>query len=865
MKSEDYSHGKLENDNFAAINHLCMNRYFSLVFLAISILGAKFVPAQDINTFELDGGWKFRKAGTKEWYPAKVPGVVHLDLMRNNLIPDPYLRDNESKLQWIGEVGWEYMKTFQYGEMNFAWRHIELVSKGLDTYANVYLNDSLILVSDNMFREWYVDIKRFLQIGTNTLRIQFPAIIPENKIRYDKLKNKLPGDEKVVCRKAAYQFGWDWGPKLVTCGIWRPIYIREWNAVNVLGVQYIQKKLTDTLANMAAQFTIFSELGDSAEIRLFHDTTEILRQPVILNKGPNIIRGDFSIRNPARWFPNGMGNPTLYNFGYEVYFSGRLVGEGRQKIGLRTIELVQEKDSTGKSFYFKVNGSPLFIKGANYIPQDNFLPRVTDSAYRSIIADVKNANMNMLRVWGGGIYENDIFYDLCDENGIMVWQDFMFANAMYPGNKEFLDDVRDEAIQNIVRLRRHPSIALWCGNNEIDEGWKNWGWQKQYGYNAEDSAAIYKNYRFIFNLILPNNVKRFDTARIYIPTSPLHGWGRPESLTEGDSHYWGVWWGKEPFLNYERKVGRFMSEYGFQGFPDYSTIRKFTNPEDRSLASPVMKAHQKHPTGFETIDEYLLRDYRKPKNFESYAYVSQLLQAKGIVSAIAAHRRARPYCMGTMYWQLNDCWPVVSWSSRDYYGKKKALQYAIPAAYDKMLISPVVEDGHVKVYICSDDPQIYRATMTVKVMDYTGNIYSDEGFTVDIPGNSSLVYYDTIQSALLGKLDPKAVVLLVTLKGASFSGLEAKNLLYFVAPKDLELPVPAIEKVITATPAGYNIRLTCDKLVKNLYLSTSVPGDFSDNYFDMLPGESVDIKFTTSKKSPKIADLIIVRSLADTY
>jgi len=829
------------------------------------MLYAQVVSAQDINTYELDRGWKFRRAGTKEWFPATVPGVVHLDLMRNNMIPDPYLRDNESKLQWIGEVGWEYMKTFQYEEKKFAWRHIDLVLKGLDTYANVYLNDSLILVADNMFREWYVDIKLLLHVGPNTLRIQFPAVIPENKARYAMLPHKLPGDEKVVCRKAAYHFGWDWGPSLVTSGIWRPIYIREWNAVNVLGVQFIQKTLTDSLAKMAAQFTMFSELDDSADIRIFLDTTEIFRQQVILTKGPNVIRGNFSIKNPVRWWPNGMGNPVLYNFGYEVHFNGALAGEGRQRIGLRTIELVQDKDSTGKSFYFNVNGIPTFIKGANYIPQDNFLPRVTDSAYRRLIADVRQANMNMLRVWGGGIYENDVFYDLCDENGIMVWQDFMFANSMYPGTKKFLDGVRDEAIQNIVRLRRHPCIALWCGNNEIEEGWENWGWSKKYGYNTEDSTAVYQTYRTIFNLILPHNVKRFDTSRAYIPSSPLHGWGHPESLTEGDSHYWGVWWGKEPFGNYEKKVGRFMSEYGFQGFPEYSTIKKFTSPEDRSLESRVMKAHQKHPTGYETIDEYLLQDYKKPKNFESYGFVSQLLQAKGIVSAIEAHRRAKPYCMGTMYWQLNDCWPVVSWSSRDYYGKKKALHYAIPAAYDLILISPVIEDGHVKVYISSDDRVLNRAIMTVKVLDFNGNLYSDEGFTVDIPENSSLVYYDTLQSALLGNLDPKEMVLLVTLKSTGFTGMQSKNMLYFVPPKDLELPVPVINKKVTPIPGGYNIKLTCDKLVKNIYLSTSVKGDFSDNYFDMLPGESVDIKFITLKKNAKMGDLIIVKSLIDTY
>ena len=841
-----------------------MNRYFTSLLIGFILLFPSSFFAQELHTFDLNGSWKFRRAGTREWLPARVPGVVHMDLMRNKLIPDPYLRDNEAKVQWVSDVGWEYVKTFEYGEENFAWRHIDLVFKGLDTYANVYLNDSLVLVADNMFREWIIDVKMLLQIGTNTLRIQFPAVTPQIKSFYDQLPYKLPGDEKVVARKAAYHFGWDWGPKLITSGIWRPVYLRYRGAYNVLGAQFIQKSLTDSLAKMAAQVTLFAELDDSAQVRLLLDTTEILRQSIYLNRGPNVIRGDFSIRKPERWWPNGMGKPTLYNFGYEVYIGKRLIGKGNQRIGLRTIELVQEKDSLGQSFYFVVNGKPIFIRGANYIPQDNLLPRVADSTYLALISDARDANINMLRVWGGGIYENDVFYNLCDAAGIMVWQDFMFANAMYPGTREFLDNIRDEAIQNIVRLRRHPCIAVWCGNNEIDEGWKNWGWQKQYGYSPEDSAAIYKNYQSIFEVILPGLVKRFDTTRAYIPGSPLHGWGRKESMTEGDSHYWGVWWGKEPFSMYENKVGRFMSEYGFQGFPDLSTIRKFTSPEDRVLGSAVMKGHQKHPTGYETIDEYLLRDYKKPKDFESYAYVSQLLQAEGMKTAIEAHRRAKPYCMGTMYWQLNDSWPVVSWSSRDYYGKKKALQYALPDVFSNILISPVLEDGHVRVYISSDEYLPIVGIMTVKLMDFEGNMYADEGFSIEIPGNTSLVYYDTLQANYLGKLKPEEVLCLVTFNGGMYGG-KHKRLLYFVPPKDLSLPVPVISKRVTPSKDGYTIEISSDKLARNVFITTTIKGDFSNNYFDLLPGESVEVQFKTSKKVARMEDQIVVKSLVDSY
>lgn len=841
-----------------------MFRFFSAFFLANLLLFSGYLPAQDLNTLPLDGNWKFRKEGTEEWMPASVPGVVHLDLMRNKVIPDPCLLENEATSQWIGDVGWEYVKSFEYGAENFSWRHIDLVFKGLDTYARVYLNDSLVLVANNMFREWIVDVKFRLYIGTNTLRVVFPAVNPQIKRLADQLPQKLPGDEKVVCRKAAYHFGWDWGPKLVTSGIWKSVYLRPRSTVQVADVQFIQKSLTDSIADLTAKFTILAELDDSVNIRLFLDSTEIVRDSVLLSRKVNVVKTEISIPNPARWWPNGMGKPTLYNFSYEVYARKRLIAKGQQRIGLRTIELIQEKDTIGQSFYFKVNDIPVFIRGANYIPQDNFLPRVKASAYRALIGDVKAANMNMLRVWGGGIYENDIFYDLCDENGIMVWQDFMFACAMYPANNEFLDNVREEAIQNITRLRRHPSLALWCGNNEIDEGWKNWGWQKQYNYSAEDSAVIYKNYEMIFNTILPDLVRKFDLQRPYIASSPLHGWGRRESMTTGDSHYWGVWWGKEPFSVYEKKVGRFMSEFGFQGFPDFTTIREFTSPGDRTLGSGVMKAHQKHPIGYETIDEYLLRDYKKPKDFESYAYVSQLLQAKGIKLAIEAQRRAAPKCMGTLYWQLNDCWPGVSWSSRDYYGKKKALHFALPAVFNNILVSPVVEDGHVRVYISSDEFKVMKGTLAIKLIDFKGNAYFIQNQPVEISGKTSVICFDTVQSALLGNLNPGSVLLRVTLSSDLFDR-DRQNLLYFVSPKELLLTTPFITKKVTETKTGYTIELSSDKLAKNVFISPLVRGDLSDNYFDLLPGEARQVNFTTPKKFQNMADLIIVKSLTDSY
>jgi beta-mannosidase len=304
-----------------------------------------------------------------------------------------------------------------------------------------------------------------------------------------------------------------------------------------------------------------------------------------------------------------MGEPHLYTITWELLRGSQIAEKGHRRIGLRTIELVQDRDSIGQSFYFNINGLPVFIKGANYIPQESFLPRVPDSVYETLLEAARKAHMNMLRIWGGGIYEKELFYDLCDEKGILVWQDFMFACALFPGDSAFFNNVAAEVSDQVIRLRNHPCLALWCGNNEVDEGWKNWGWQRQYKYSPADSAAVYHDYLALFDSLIPAVLDRHDPWRPYIASSPLHGWGRSLSMKEGDSHYWGVWWGKEPFEVYERKTGRFMSEYGFQGFPDYKTLEKVTLPEDRQLGSAVMKSHQKHPTGFETIDEYLLRNY----------------------------------------------------------------------------------------------------------------------------------------------------------------------------------------------------------------------------------------------------------------
>ena len=649
--------------------------------LCIGILILLFVVSahsQSISV-ELNSNWRFRKTGDAEWMNATVPGTAHTDLLLNKKIHDPFFGDNEKMLQWIDTCEWEYETWFNVDDSVLERNHSELVFEGLDTYAKVFLNDRLILSADNMFRTWIVDCKKYLLKEKNHLLIRFEPASIKGKAEAQKLPFTLPGDEKVFTRKAQYHYGWDWGPRFVTCGIWRAVKINFRNSFRLNDVHMITEQLTDSVARIIAEVnltvekptTLFFKLVVENQMRdsFYFDRT--------VHPDEKIVNLLFNINEPKRWWTNGLGEASVYNISISATDPSGQSQELIDKIGLRTIELVQENDTKGKSFYFKLNGIPVFMKGANWIPADNFLPRVKREKYLHLLLDAKNANMNMLRVWGGGVYEDDSFYDLCDSLGILVWQDFMFACAMYPGDTSFLENVSQEISDNIIRLRNHPCIALWCGNNEIDEGWKNWGWQKQYNYSEKDSTAIWKNYLRLFHEIIPQKIIQLDPSRTYWESSPSIGWGHKESLFQGDSHYWGVWWGMEPFESYMKRTGRFVSEYGFQGMPSMRTIESFTNSAERSLGSAALKNHQKHPSGFETIEHYMNDWYKKPKDFVSYVYVSQLLQAEGMIAAIEAHRSAKSYCMGTLYWQLNDCWPVTSWSSIDHFGRWKALHYAV--------------------------------------------------------------------------------------------------------------------------------------------------------------------------------------------
>lgn len=842
-------------------------RILLLILMMAVSTGYAVIPS--IIEFELTENWQFKKQSDSTWYQATVPGTVHTDLIALGKIKDPYYRLNEHDLQWIDKENWEYQTTFSVSKTLLSKPNIELDFSGLDTYAKVYLNNSLILESDNMFRTYTVDVKSLLTDGNNHLRILFESPIKKGIEKYDSTGYKLPvsdndlaaigkvQDEKQVSiysRKAGYHFGWDWGPRLVTSGIWRPIKLKSWDH-HTIDDLFIEQNSLDEQAHLTAHLEITADKACkdvSFEINVNKNLVKIVT--LELSTGKNSISIPFEIDQPKRWWPNGMGKQNLYNI--EVIVTGNDYQDFKSHpIGLRTIELVTEPDSIGASFYFKINGTPLFMKGANYIPQDVFLTRATSARYEQLLNAAKTANMNMLRVWGGGIYENDEFYTLCDQKGLLVWQDFMFACAMFPGDRDFLDNVKQEAIDNIKRLRNHTSIALWCGNNEILSAWENWGWEKKVieKQSQEIADTIWKAYDDIFHKILPEAVSSYDNTRSYWPSSPGSEFGKKESLEKGDAHYWMVWWGKHPFDTYNTVIPRFMSEYGFQSFPAFSSVKKYTLPKDHDVYSDVMKSHQRSSIGNVTIEEYMIRHYRKPKDFESFLYVSQLLQAHGIKTGIEAHRRNRSRCMGSLYWQINDCWPVASWSSIDYYGKWKALHYTVKKSFENFLISYADNEKTIDIHVVSDSLKDINAQMKIRILDFEGKELKQWEKSILITANNANVYFSLPKKGILTQELSKKILIHTQLIGKE--GILTENTLYLSPFKDLLLPLPELTYSIKEEKNRFAVHIKTKNLAKNVFLSTGDVRNLSDNYFDLLPN-SERVIYIPKNKTETLASII---------
>lgn len=628
-----------------------MGKFYFFILLAVfTFISCEETPNE---TRSLNGEWQFSEAKMNDWQPAEVPGTVQADLLRLGKIPDPFLKNNEDSIQWVSERNWQYKKQFSVSEEILKRTKHFLKFEGLDTYSEVFLNDSLILSANNAFRSWEVDVSDALK-AKNELRVVLKSSDSIEKSNAEKLGYELPGGNRVFTRKPQYQYGWDWAPTIKTMGIWRNVSLISYDVARLTDVFLQTKSISDSLATIIAKFEIETWKEEEITLKIINQNSSGTFVSTFKTKvGKNQYEIPFNIKNPKLWWTHNLGEPFLYNIQIELIHNGNILETHSNKLGIRSIELITEKDSIGEGFYFKLNGKPVYMKGANYVPQQLFEAKIDQETYEKLIDDAVLANMNMLRVWGGGIYGDAYFYQLCDAKGILVWQDFMFACAMYPGDSPFLKNAKQEAVENVKRLRGHASLALWCGNNENSEGWQRWGWQDD--KTERQKQEIWEDYYALFNHILPRVVDSLNPNISYWESSPKYGRGDKRYQFEGDAHDWWVWHDGHPFEHFEEEVPRFMSEFGFQSFPSVETVKYTTKRDSVLLNDPLFANHQKHLRGFQIIKDYMARDFPIPQNAEDYVYMSQLLQAYGITMGIHAQRRAKPYNMGTLYWQLNDC------------------------------------------------------------------------------------------------------------------------------------------------------------------------------------------------------------------
>lgn len=851
--------------------------FISLILILGTCLGSAQTVSARVERQSLGGKWKFRESGKVQWHTGNVPGVVHTDLLELGLIPDPFIGQNERDVQWVDKQDWIYQRYFNLEKKLADADSLRLVFDGLDTYADVYLNDSLVLKADNMFRRWRVPVKDLVKNDSNKLTVYFHSPIKVDLPKFDALPFQYDaGNDQshnggimdkrvsVFARKAGYHYGWDWGPRLVTTGIWRPVFLEGWSGPVIEDMYVTTESISGRSAKMNASVEVIAD-RDISDGRLtlenLTDGKHVASIPVKLLKGLNKFSLPFTMKNPRLWWCNGLGNPDLYDFKISLEVDGAEVAAINSRAGVRTIEVVRDEDAAGRSFYFKLNGVPVFAKGANYIPCDNFLPRVTDSIYTRTVEDAVAANMNMLRVWGGGIYENDLFYDLCDSLGIMVWQDFMFACSLYPSEGEMLENIRHEAVDNVRRLRQHPSIVLWCGNNECLEAWYNWGLKRRYTAQGVNEL-LWRQYDDLYHKLLPEVVAECDPGRFYWPSSPFSRVdGSPEG-NRGDSHMWRVWGGSEPVDLYNDVRSRFFSEYGFQSFPDYETVLKYApDTTTHFIDSDILLSHQRAGAGANRrIEKYLLDSYPQPRDFKSFLYMSQVLQGDAIRTAIEAHRRDRPYCMGSLFWQHNDCWPVASWSSRDYYGKWKAQHYFARKAYDDIMLSVRPQGDTVKVYIVSDRLVNVKGDLTVSVTGLDGTPVSSITVPVAIKAGS-VELAEFSKSALIAGKDEKNLCIYTTL---STPGKTYENITLPLSAKDMVFTKPDIRwTIVKLSDEKYDITMQAENFARAVYMT--LPGEeqyfFNDNFFDMMPGRNYTVQLTTSLPIDKVKEKFTLTSL----
>ena len=839
----------------------------------------------------LNGQWELAEAGNDRLCEVQVPGSVLSGLYGAGKIEDPFYRTNEDVTRELFRKDYEFSRTFVAAEDILKEEKIILVCEGLDTLADIYINGQKAGSADNMHRTWKLDVKEFLHSGENQIRIVFRSVFKYIEA-YEYEDNKeihyvpcggMKGNQLI--RKAHCMFGWDWGPQTIDAGIFRDIYLEAYSHPRIEDVKITQVH-GDNAVDVCTTVAVSGDAVDKCQVRVTiqedaesvcgHRTgandrkTEAhvckVGETVSANNNPAVLTS--SIHNPKLWWPNGYGDQPLYKVQVELLDEyGTVLETITKRIGLRTLTISQEKDLWGKEFAFCVNGVKIFAMGGNYIPEDCIYSRITPEVQKYLLESCKRANFNCVRVWGGGYYPSDHFYDLCDEMGLIVWQDLMYACNVYDVTDAFAENIRQETLDNVRRLRHHACLGLWCGNNEIESAWDHWGdFQKETPYLRADYVKQ-------FEQILPHAVREADPDTFYWPSSPSSGgcFDEPDSEDRGDTHYWDVWHGQKPFSDYRKYFFRFCSEFGFQSFPSYKTVESFTEEEDRNIFSKVMESHQKNDAANGKMLYYLSENFRYPKDFKSLLYVTQILQAMAIKSGVEHWRRNRGRCMGTLYWQVNDNWPVASWASIDYFGRWKALHYAAKHFYAQTAASICLEGETVGVYLENETMrgQQYEAKLVLKTLDLEVLDCVEKKGTVKELSSELLIEKD--YGELLKVRDKEEVFLeaVVTLS----DGTVLKETEIFVPYKYLKLKKPQVKATVTEEKDEYRIHLCADTFVPFLELDfADADAVFGDNYLMLTEKKETvvtlkkeDITQGSFADAEDLKKRLVCRSVTDTY
>ncbi|MFN8497125.1 MAG: glycoside hydrolase family 2 protein [Anaerolineae bacterium] len=815
----------------------------------------------------LAGDWQFRQADLAEWLPGRVPGSVHVDLLALNRIPDPFFGDNEKRVAWVAEADWEYRTDFTVAPDILDAERVFLVCDGLDTLATITLNGQELGRADNMFRQYRWDVTARLQPGDNELRVMFAS--PVRYVSERQAARPLPGVSQAIpggphLRKAPCQFGWDWGPQLPPIGIWKDIRLEGYTTARLDDV-HLRQDHTGNAVNVEVRATVeyWTETPLSVLVRINapHGGSFEGQAPVGDDGDAHVV---IPVSDPQFWWPNGYGDQPLYQVAVSLLSDDETPLDSRPyQIGLRTLELRQAEDEYGRSFVFVVNDVPIFAKGSNWIPADSFPTRLTDDHMAWLIQSAAETHQNMLRVWGGGFYEEERFYDLCDRYGILVWQDFIFSCSIYPlDNLDFVENVHAEAVENIRRLRHRASLALWCGNNEMEQGWADWGW------NQAQFQSLKRAYDKFFHRSLPQWCAIEDPDRAYWPSSPSSDtpFEDPNGQRQGDAHYWDVWHGRKPFTAYRQQYPRFMSEFGFQALPPLPTIRTYADEADWNMTSYIMEQHQKNASGNALMMAQMGDTFRMPDTFPSLVYLSLALQAEGIRYGVEHWRRHPQRVAGTLYWQLNDCWPVASWSSVDYFGRWKALHYAARRFYAPILMSVEDTPPRQALYVTNDTTQAWRGQIrwTLEMLDGETLAFGEEPVEA---APLAATHVRTLDFAdAVSEDNAREVVFVAELwQGEERRALQVAT---FAPTKHVTLADPGLMVDLRVHGGQLTVNLATTSLARLVELTLDGADTvFSDNYFDLPAGRTVTVTgpIPDGWTARDAEAALVVRSVYDSY